>query len=79
MMASGRVVRTVRGPVDPAALGVTSVHEHLWMDSTPLLAVHGYSASDVGPERIGSARYAAHPAQKRVTVKRAGPRALGVA
>ncbi len=49
MMASGRVVRTVRGPVDPAALGVTSVHEHLWMDSTPLLAVHGYSASDVGP------------------------------
>jgi len=36
------LVRTVLGPVHPSALGITSSHEHLWMDSTPLLAVHGY-------------------------------------
>jgi phosphotriesterase-related protein len=35
-------VMTVRGRVDPAELGITLAHEHLWMDSTPLLAVHGY-------------------------------------
>lgn len=39
-------VRTVAGPVDPADLGVTLMHEHLWMDSTPLLAVHGYEAAE---------------------------------
>jgi predicted metal-dependent phosphotriesterase family hydrolase len=43
--ADGRIVRTVRGPIDPADLGVTLAHEHLWMDSTPLLAVHGYRSS----------------------------------
>jgi phosphotriesterase-related protein len=44
------VVRTVLGPIEPAGLGVTSMHEHLWMDSTPLLAVHGYdSAAEPGP------------------------------
>ena len=42
VVGPGRMVRTVRGPVDPAALGITTMHEHLWMDSTPLLAVHGY-------------------------------------
>ena len=42
VVAPGGMVRTVRGPVDPAALGITTMHEHLWMDSTPLLAVHGY-------------------------------------
>ena len=41
----GRMVRTVRGPVDPARLGTTTMHEHLWMDSTPLLAVHGYATT----------------------------------
>jgi phosphotriesterase-related protein len=45
----GRVVHTVRGPIDPAELGVTLAHEHLWMDSTPLLAVHGYRVTDAGP------------------------------
>jgi phosphotriesterase-related protein len=44
-----RVVRTVRGPIDPADLGVTSAHEHLWMDSSPLLAVHAYARTDTGP------------------------------
>lgn len=48
--AEDRVVRTVRGPIDPTDLGVTLMHEHLWMDSTPLLAVHGYPArADLGP------------------------------
>lgn len=50
MTAAGRVVRTVRGDVDPAAVGVTTMHEHLWMDATPLLAVHGYRvAVEPGP------------------------------
>ena len=44
-----RVVRTVLGPVDPGDLGITMAHEHLWMDSTPLLAVHGYRTSASGP------------------------------
>jgi phosphotriesterase-related protein len=43
-----RVAITVRGPVEPAGLGITLAHEHLWMDSTPLLAVHGYRAGNVG-------------------------------
>ena len=42
MTHAGPLVRTVLGPVAPSALGTTSSHEHLWMDSTPLLAVHGY-------------------------------------
>ena len=42
MTDTGPLVRTVLGPVHPSALGITSSHEHLWMDSTPLLAVHGY-------------------------------------
>ena len=46
---AGGMVRTVRGPVDPAALGITTMHEHLWMDSTPLLAVHGYETTAAGP------------------------------
>lgn len=33
---------TVRGPVPVAELGLTLFHEHLHMDATPLLAVHGY-------------------------------------
>ena len=38
-----RVVRTVPRPGRPgASSGSRSSHEHLWMDSTPLLAVHGY-------------------------------------
>ena len=28
---------------------MTSAHEHLWMDSRPLLAVHGYDRTDPGP------------------------------
>jgi phosphotriesterase-related protein len=36
------VVRTVLGDVDPADLGIVLPHEHVVMDSRPLLAVHGY-------------------------------------
>ena len=49
VVGPGGMVRTVRGPVDPAALGITTMHEHLWMDSTPLLAVHGYETTAAGP------------------------------
>lgn len=49
MTPAGRVARTVLGEVDPAMLGIVLAHEHLWMDSTPLLAVHGYRASPAGP------------------------------
>lgn len=49
MTAGGGVVHTVRGPVAPGELGVALLHEHLWMDSTPLLAVHGYRAADALP------------------------------
>jgi phosphotriesterase-related protein len=42
---AGPVVRTVLGPVAASALGITSSHEHLCMDSTPLLAVHGYRSA----------------------------------
>lgn len=40
MIAS--VAQTVLGPVDPTSLGVTLLHEHVWMDATPLFEVHGY-------------------------------------
>lgn len=42
---------TVAGPVPVADLGPTSMHEHLWMDSRPLLAVHRYApgAADEAP------------------------------
>lgn len=45
MTDDGRVVRTATGPVPPDALGITSMHEHLWMDATPLLAVHRYATT----------------------------------
>ena len=48
-MANPRVVQTVRGPIDPESLGITSMHEHLWMDASPLLAVHGYERGGACP------------------------------
>jgi len=36
---------TVAGPLPVAELGITTMHEHLWMDSSALLAVHGYDAA----------------------------------
>lgn len=40
---------TVLGPVPVDELGITSCHEHLWMDARPLLAVHGYRPDDSEP------------------------------
>lgn len=48
MTAGERVVLTVAGPIHPSAVGIASMHEHLWMDSLPLLAVHGYQAAADG-------------------------------
>ena len=47
-MTIGRVIQTVLGPIDPDDLGVTLAHEHLWMDSRPLLGVHGYQSTGSG-------------------------------
>ena len=47
-MTAGRVVQTVLGPIDPGDLGITLAHEHLWMDSRPLLGVHGYRSTGSG-------------------------------
>jgi phosphotriesterase-related protein len=44
MTATG-LAMTVAGPLPVAELGITTMHEHLWMDSSPLLAVHGYDAA----------------------------------
>jgi phosphotriesterase-related protein len=49
MTAAPSVVHTVAGPIDPSTLGRTSMHEHLWMDSTPLLEVHGYRSDAALP------------------------------
>lgn len=70
--AEDRVVRTVRGPIDPAGLGVTMAHEHLWMDSTPLLAVHAYQVAPATTWDSAAAAEArwnpgAHPDNYRLT------------
>ena len=66
------VARTVLGPVDLAALGITLTHEHLWMDSSPLLAVHGYRAAAPSPWDHAAAAEArwnpgSHPDNYRLT------------
>ena len=71
MTPAGQAI-TVAGPVPVAALGVTTMHEHLWMDSRPLLAIHGYAA---GVDRPWDAAVAAearwapgiHPDNYRLT------------
>ncbi len=59
MTAATGLAMTVTGPVDPATLGVTLIHEHVLMDSLPLLAVHGYATEARrtvrrGPRRRGA-------------------------
>lgn len=73
MSVGDRIIRTVAGPVAPVALGRTSMHEHIRMDSTPLLAVHGYDGSG-GPPAWDAAMAAearwnpgAHPDNYRLT------------
>ncbi len=66
------VVMTVAGPIAPDALGVTLVHEHLRMDTTPVLAVHGYAVDADGPfdaARAAEARWnpGTHPDNYRLT------------
>jgi phosphotriesterase-related protein len=46
---TGPLAMSVLGPVPIDELGVTLIHEHLHMDATPLLAVHGYSTRSHGP------------------------------
>jgi phosphotriesterase-related protein len=70
------VVQTVLGPIDPRDLGVTLAHEHLWMDSRPLVAVHGFKAGDVRPWDAAAAAEArwnpgAHPDNYQLTDTRA--------
>jgi phosphotriesterase-related protein len=67
-----RVVQTVRGPIDATELGITLAHEHLWMDASALVAVHGYHTTDVGPwnaAAAGEARWnpGSHPDNYRLT------------
>jgi len=38
------IVRTVLGDVSPESLGITLIHEHLFMDATAMLGVHGYQS-----------------------------------
>ena len=72
MTAKPGQAMTVAGPVDPATLGVTLIHEHVLMDSLPLLAVHGYATEAHGPYDVSHAAEArwnpgAHPDNYRVT------------
>jgi phosphotriesterase-related protein len=41
-------VMSVDGPIPPRNLGTTLIHEHLFMDATPLLRKHGYHAEGDG-------------------------------
>lgn len=70
--ARAQVVHTARGPIDPADLGVTLAHEHLWMDSTALQAIHRYRATETGPWDATAAAEArwnpgSHPDNYRLT------------
>ncbi len=72
MIGRGRIVQTVLGPIDPDELGVTLAHEHLWMDSSPLLAVHGYRSTGKGEWDAAAAAEArwnpgSHPDNYRLT------------
>ena len=63
---------TVSGLVPSEQLGMTLFHEHLHMDSSPLLAVHGYSAQADRPFDVAAAAEArwnpgSHPDNYRFT------------
>src|SRR5688572_9106696 len=71
-MTEGGTAMTVRGPVPADDLGLTLFHEHLHMDATPLLAVHGYAADAARPwdaEAAAEARWnpGSHPDNYRFT------------
>lgn len=63
---------TVNGPVPVDDLGITLFHEHLHMDASSLLAVHGYELADERPfdaEAAAEARWnpGSHPDNYRFT------------
>jgi phosphotriesterase-related protein len=70
---------TVSGPVPVAELGITTMHEHLWMDSSALLALHRYDpapGAETGPWDSAVAAEArwnpgVHPDNYRLTDARA--------
>ena len=71
-MTSSGMAMTVRGPVLAEELGMTLFHEHLHMDATPLLTVHGYPAEAHRPfdaEAAAEARWnpGSHPDNYRFT------------
>lgn len=71
-MTVAGLAMTVAGPVPVDALGPTTMHEHLWMDASPLLSVHGYAPSKGGPWDLAiaaEARWApgVHPDNYRLT------------
>jgi phosphotriesterase-related protein len=70
--APAGLAMTVRGPVPAADLGMTLIHEHLHMDATPLLAVHGYPVQAERPFDLAAAAEArwnpgSHPDNYRFT------------
>jgi phosphotriesterase-related protein len=71
-MSDPGMAMTVTGPVPVDELGMTLFHEHLHMDSSPLLAVHGYQAESESPfdaEAAAEARWnpGSHPDNYRLT------------
>jgi phosphotriesterase-related protein len=66
------MVMTIEGPISPAQLGTTLIHEHLFMDATPLLQKHGYVSEHKGVFDCCAAAEArwnpgAHPDNYRLT------------
>jgi phosphotriesterase-related protein len=66
------MVMTVEGPISPENLGITLIHEHLFMDATLLLRKHGYRAQETGAFDCCTAAEArwnpgAHPDNYRLT------------
>lgn len=43
-------VRTVLGDIPANQIGLTLIHEHLWMDATPILRFHGHTTDEQGAE-----------------------------
>lgn len=82
-MTAAGLAMTVAGPLPAAELGITTMHEHLWMDSSPLLAVHGYdAAAEVAPWDAAVAAEArwnpgVHPDNYRLTDASAAVAELG--
>ena len=71
MSGRGRAM-TVDGPIDVERLGTTLFHEHLHMDASALLAVHGYQVQAERPfdlEAAAEARWnpGSHPDNYRFT------------